>query len=268
MARVKSPLLFSKYFRISKDSIENYGLIDPFLNVDTQLFIDPVLLSKSSFTEISNDAYQHFRQHFNNYIRLLDISEKRNDAAWKAARKLLDLREPPQTGLGYGGSSRSGNSRPEEVRTAIMRTSQEIINLGSKDPEMISLMGFLEDNVGPDTISDFTTRVIMSDLAKITEEFCQKNNIPIKSFSSLQNRKLPVYNGKPIILVPRDIVRDLPVANDWSAIETAALKNKEIRDRVNSYLAGIAKPTIADRKAALKYVALGSAEDFEGFLNT
>jgi hypothetical protein len=70
----------------------------------------------------------------------------------------------------------------------------------------------------------------------------------------------------PIVLVPRDIVRELPVANDWSGIEAAALQNARIRDKVNRYLGGLAKPTVADRKAALRAAAMESAVDFNMFL--
>jgi hypothetical protein len=70
----------------------------------------------------------------------------------------------------------------------------------------------------------------------------------------------------PIVLVPKDIVRDLPIANDWSDIERAAMENARIRDRVNRFLGSIATPTVADRKQALRTAALGSRSDFEFFL--
>lgn len=65
---------------------------------------------------------------------MLGISQNEGDAAWKGARRLLDLNEPPENGLGYGGTGRSGISRPDKVREAMMRTSKEIIELGSNDP--------------------------------------------------------------------------------------------------------------------------------------
>jgi hypothetical protein len=162
--------------------------------------------------------------HFDNFIRLLTISQQEGDAAWKAARRLLDLREPPENGLGYGGSGRSGSSRPEDIRETIIRTTREIIKLGADDPEMVSLMGFFEDDVGPDTISDFTTRVIINDLAAITEEFCVANKVPVFDCNISSYHKLPKFKNKrgedvPFVRVPRDIVRDLPMANDWSEVE-------------------------------------------------
>jgi hypothetical protein len=148
MARIQNPLLFSQHFGIDPIKLKSAGLLDPFLDVDTQLFIDPVLLSHSSNELISVNAMQAFQTHFNNYIRLLSISKREGDAAWKGAQRLLDLGEPPENGLGYGGSGRSGSSRPDRIRDSMMKTSKEIIELGSNDPEMVSLMGFLKRKLG------------------------------------------------------------------------------------------------------------------------
>lgn len=271
MAKIQNPTLFSKYFEIDPGHIEKSGLIDPFLNVDIPLFIDPVLLEKSGINLIKTAATEQFRRHFGNFIRLLSISEQVGDVAWRGAERLLNLEEPPENGLGFGGSGRSGSSRPKDIRSKIMRTSKEIIRLGCKDPEMVSLMGFFEDGVGPDTISDFTTRVIMEPLATLTTNFCQSVGITTYRNDIVPNIHLPRYmdaRGKEryVVLVPRDIVRDLPIANDWNDIELAVLQNQRIRDRFNALLARIAKPSIADKKAALREAALASSDSFEEFL--
>lgn len=186
MKPFKDPILFSKHFHLDTDALDNAGLIDPFVNVDTPLFIDPILLAKSANRTIREEAFPAFRTHFDNFVRLLAISVAEGDAAWRGAERLLDLREPPENGLGYGGSSRSGSSRPQDVRDGIIRTAKEVVDLGSRDPEMISLMGFFEEKVGPDTISDFTTRVIIRQLAKITEEFCLEHRVPTKRLDAEQ----------------------------------------------------------------------------------
>ncbi|WP_215757223.1 hypothetical protein [Gluconobacter sp. P5H9_a] len=209
MALVRNPILFSTYFDVPAQTITAAGLIDPFLDVDVPLFIDPVLLEKSSNTTIATLAINRFRRHFEVLVRMLAISRAENDAAWKGACRQLDLSEPPENGLGYGGSGRSGSSRPQDICEAILRTSKEIIALGARDPEMISLMGFFEEDVGPDTISDLTTTVIMDDLAAITEAFCQANGVPL--FETDTGHKLPRFktlSGRiiPIVLVPEDIV--------------------------------------------------------------
>ena len=149
MATVKGPVLFSTQFAVDPERFSEAGLIDPFLDVDTQLFVDP-LLAKSANDVIRNEALEVFRGHFENFVRLLIISRIEGDAAWRAAQRLLDLREPPENGLGYGGSGRSGSSRPDQVRDAILRTAKEIVDLGARDPEMISLMGFFKERVCPE----------------------------------------------------------------------------------------------------------------------
>ena len=271
MARVQNPILFSTYFGVPPADLARAGLIDPFLDVDIPLFIDRVLMEKSGNDTIRTSALQRFRRHFEILVRMLAISKAQNDPAWKAARRQLDLREPPGNGLGYGGSGRSGSSRPQDIREEILRTSKEIITLGASDPEMISLMGFFEENVGPDTISDLTTTVILEDLASITEGFCRTAGIPVTTSSISEQHELPKFiDGRdralPILLVPIDIVRELPIANDWSDIERAAMENARIRERVNRFLGGIIRPTVVDRKRALRQAALGSVADFDFFL--
>ena len=271
MARVKDPVLFSTNFGLPPEEFLKAGLIDPFIDVDIPLFIDPALFEKSSNPRIHIDALARFRRHFEVLVRMLAISKAENDAAWKGARRQLDLSEPPQNGLGYGGSGRSGSSRPDDIQEQILRTAKEIVQLGANDPEMISLMGFFEEDVGPDTISDLATTAIMPDLAVITEEFCKAHDVPLFSFDISPGHALPRIidsrgRAKPLVLVPRDIVRELPIANDWSDIESAAMQNARIRQRVNDFLGGIIRPTIVERKQALRNAALGSSSDFDYFL--
>lgn len=273
MPFIKDPILFSAHSGLDPEAFGQAGLVDPFINVDTQLFVDPILLEKSANRIINTEAHKAFRDHFDSFVRLLAISQTKGDAAWRAAQRLLNLREPPENGLGYGGSGRSGSSRPDEIRDAILKTAKEIVELGSHDPEMISLMGFFEERVGPDTISDFTTRVIERQLAKITEAFCIKHGIPTEKHGDEQEFGLPyVQNGasakKAIVLIPCDIVRELPIARDWSGIEAAASANNRIRARVNAFLSGLIRPTVADRKAALRAATMESAELFDLFLGS
>lgn len=271
MKAFSDPTLFSKHFNIDPEELSKAGLIDPFLDVDTQLFIDPILLEKCANTLISGEAHTALRNHFGNVFRLLAISAKEGDAPWKGAQRLLDLTEAPFNGLGYGKGDRDGTSRPDELRDTILRTSKEVVQLGEADPEMISLMGFFEENVGPDTISDLTSRIIFPQLAQITKDFCLSNGIAVKKSNASPNFELPHFKGqsgrmRALVLVPRDILRDLPMARDWSEVFDAAQENQAVRDRVNEFLAGIAKPTVAERKSALRRAAMQSDEAMNEFV--
>lgn len=271
MKSFSNPTLFSKHFKIDPDELEKAGLIDPFLDVDTQLFIDPILLEKSGLPLIRVEAHKALRDHFSNVFRLLAISKNEGDAPWKAAQRLLELSEAPFNGLGYGKGDRDGTSRPSELRDTILRTSKEVVQLGEADPEMISLMGFFEENVGPDTISDLTSRIIFPQLAQTTKDFCTAHGIPVKKSNASPNFELPHFKGqsgrmRAMVLVPRDIVRDLPMAQDWSEVLEAAQENQAIRDRVNQLLAGIARPTVADRKDALRRATMQSDKAMNEFV--
>ena len=180
------PILFSVYFDIDPVAFDKAGLLDPYINTDTPLFIDPLLIDKSSNSLLATTGIQQFREHFEKLVKLLTIVDEEGDPAWLAAERQLSLSEPAENGLGYSKKARDGTSRPREVRLQLLRTTRKIIALGSKDPEMLSLMGFLEPGVGSDTISDFTTKAMTGALAQITHEFCKAQGVDLQ-FNSLSD---------------------------------------------------------------------------------
>ncbi|MDI2113115.1 hypothetical protein [Commensalibacter nepenthis] len=281
MSKIIRPVLFSSYFNISTDILFDNGLIDPFINCDTPLFIDPFLLEKSQNSLIKNQAVNRLKNQFQNIIKFLIQSKKENDAAWKAALRLLNLHEAQVTSLGYGHSGRFGSSRSGNIKITILRVCREIIEVGFEDPELICMMNFFEDGIGVDTISDLTTNIIFDDLAEITKDFCQKYNIPLekRELFGLNNRfvncnvnaasqnkcyDLPVLkNGYPIVLVPKDIVKVLQ-----SDIDGVISQNYYIRDAINRYWGNVTKLTIANKKAAIKRSTFEDVHNFETLLKS
>lgn len=263
------PTLFSEKFCISSEELDNENLLDPYIETDTPLFIDPLLIDKSTNTILRTEGISQFRTYFDSVVRLLAMSESQGDAAWRAAANRLSLKEPAENGLGYSRGNRAGTSRPRDVRHQLLMTIKEVIRLGSKDPEMLSLMGFLEEGVGPDTISDFTTVAMSDALAKITHDFCEEHSVPMHS-NDLSQFHLPVVekNGelKPIVLIPRDVLRDLPVTDSWGDVWEAAEHNQILRDKLSVMLAGIAQPTVVEQKAAIRRAVTQSSDIFDAFL--
>lgn len=263
------PTLFSEKFGVDPTELDNAGLLDPYIKTDTPLFIDPLLIDKSTNMVLRTDGITQFREYFDSVVRLLAMSERRGDPAWQGAAKRLSLKEPAENGLGYSKGNRAGTSRPRELRQQLLLTIQEVIRLGSKDPEMLSLMGFLEEGVGPDTISDFTTVAMAEALANITHSFCSEHSIPMHA-NSLSDLPLPLVekHGKvrPMVLVPRDVLRDLPVTDNWGDVWEAAEHNQVLRDKLSVMLAGIAKPTVVEQKAAIRRAVTESSSVFDAFL--
>ena len=256
------PVLFSGHYGVSASALNAAGLLDPIMNSDTKLFIDPLLLWKSQNPLIISEGRTTVETSFQNVIGLLDISEAEGDVAWKGAYKALNLDERAETSLGYGAAGTSGSSRPPELRHGILRTAKQIITLGEKNPAMIPLMGLFESGVGPDTLSDMTTNFLLPTLARITEKFCVANAIPVQAFGPrYAGFKLPAnpyHPSLPVLLVPRDMLRDLPLAADWADVSRVILEVREIRDAVNAMFGNFAKATISQKKAAVRRVALSS----------
>lgn len=272
-ASLIQPVLFSSKFGIASKVLEKAGLVDPILNSDTKLFIDPLLISKSKNSLIRAKGIALLAQRFRDILDLLDSSQSVGDVAWKGAYKQLNLDERAETGLGYGGASTHGSSRPPKLRNAILTTAQQIIRLGEKNPNIIPLMGLFEEGVGPDTLSDMTTNVLLPLLCEITEEFCKSHTVPVKKYGALYgNRSLPenplskADPPLPIILVPRDVLRDLPLAADWSDVSRVAMEVQEIRDAVNAMFGDWSKASVTEKKKALRSAALSSLKNLRELL--
>lgn len=75
-----------------------------------------------------------------------------------------------------------------------------------------------------------------------------------------------VRGAPPIILVPTDILRDLPVATDWSGVADAAQKNEELRLKVNTQIAELWSAKTREQKAQVREWALSNRDAFEAFL--
>jgi hypothetical protein len=242
MGKIRNPKLFSQEFNVEPKALAKLGLLDPILNGDTRLFIDPILLRSSRNVVIQSVGQQSFSKYFGDIIKLLANSKVTGDLAWRNADRRFKLGELPSLCLGFGGDTTRGRSADEATQTKILVTAKEIVDLGVRDPELFSLVGLLESGVGPDTIGDMTAHAILPALIDITSAAAKELGVKVKdSYIDGIEARLPLnrFSEKPLLLVPTDILRDLPVANDWSDISDAAAKNAAIRNRVNALIGDI-----------------------------
>ena len=270
--KTKNPILFSKYFNLDESKLLKMGILDPFLNIDTKLFIDPLLLPISQHKEIHELAYKEYKDFFLKVLKLLKASKKTNDTPWKAADRLLNIKEIKGMCLGYSSDSIQGNSIGEELRSNIIFTAKEIIDLGIDDPEMFSLLGILEEGIGPDRISDLTSNIIIDSILKLNERILDQFLIEREKFYIKGNEynlvRHPLITNKkiPIILTPIDILRDLPIANGWDDISSVASKNQDLRNKVNSQIGDIWSIKTKKDKEKIRENLLKSKEAFNTFL--
>jgi hypothetical protein len=93
MAKFTNPVRLSTHFGFDTALLDMAGALDPTLNVDTALFIDPLLLSGSQHPEISTDAQATYEAHFVTVIRLLAASKTVGDVPWRSAMRQLSFPE-------------------------------------------------------------------------------------------------------------------------------------------------------------------------------
>ena len=270
MAKADNPITFGRQFEISSERLDELGVLNCTLAIDTRLFIDPLLLSSSKHEEIQN-ASEQYRTHFEQVIALLKASRCKDDAAWKAARKKLKFPEVNGTCLGYGAGSIHGSGFGKALTEKILQVASEIVEIGVEDPSLFPAMALFEANIGPDRISDMTTNVIFNSLAQFNERILGSLNLKGKKFSDRIGTGIFLENPfeskpTPIILVPSDVLRDLPVAQDWDGIVNASAKNEELRDNVNKHIAEIWAKKNKRAKGVLKNQALTDGESFKALL--
>jgi hypothetical protein len=270
MGKIRDPVRFSAYFGIPPSVLSAAGAFDPILNADTRLFIDPLLLGKSSHPEMiaaSEDWHDYFRR----IIKLIGASSQKNDLMWRAAAQLIGTGEFKGTCLGYGSGTIDGRGIGPSLTAQIMATAKTIVEMGVKDPEFFSLLPLFEEDVGSDLISDQTALIIAAHLAVFTANTLTDVSVDTIAFDFGETQfHLPVNpfvtekgRALPIILVPQDVLATLPVAYGPEDIDTVVSHNRALRGRVNRRLG---KSWAQLSKGEIKRFVLSSKTAFSKFL--
>jgi hypothetical protein len=244
MAVIRNPRKFTDQFGVPLERFRESGLLDPVLNADTQLFIDPLLLERSDNPIIRERGAAKFKKRFTDVYRLLHI-RPRTEVVEAALDRLLQFPEIAGTCLGYTAGGVGGHGMGPEKRARFMHVAAQVEEVGRVDPRLIPVLAILESGIGADLISDMTANIIVEELAEITTAFCTANGIPTERFmvggvEHLLPRN-PMINKRssPIVLVPTDILRDLPEADNWEDVIKLTVHNAQLRARVNHYIAEI-----------------------------
>ncbi len=278
MAKIVKPVRFSKFFRLDEALLRKLGVLDPTLNVDTKLFMDPLLFEESAHPEIAQGAQATYEEYFTKVIKFLRAANDPDGVAWRTAKRLLSFPEIKWTCLGYGAGSVSGSGSGDRMTAQMAQTGKEIVDLGVDDPDLFAAMALFEENFGPDHISDMVANVVLGDLIKFNERILSNFSIPREKVKlSLRNGNsfeaiLPVNpclrgNVRPVILVPLDILRELPISTDWSDVADAAAQNQELRDRVNTHIAELWKSRTLKDKDEVRRWALQKKDSFTDFMD-
>lgn len=272
MAKVRNPKTVSAAFNLDPDDFARLGVLDTTLAIDTRLFIDPLLFIDSTHAEIRNDAVSQYRGHFESVIKFLVATQSPDDVPWRSARRLLAFHEIRGTCLGYGAASIQGSGFGSELTARILKIGKEIVDLGIRDPDLFPAMALFEADIGPDRISDMATNVIRASLAVFNKRILSDLRITGDNFRILDisgEFLVNPYQSRrtPVILVPTDILRPLPIVRDWDGIADAASHNDSLRYRVNQHIGHIWASTAKRDKQRLHDEALASKQAFQTLLD-
>lgn len=263
------PRRINEVFGVPEDDLVKEGVFNAFVDIDSKLYVDPHLLASSAQPELQG-AYDTFRSYFQNIITLIQASKRPGDSMFREAVRRLTFREIPNTSLGYSSTGNLGSGIGRSLAQRLAVTAKEIIEAGISDPTIFELIGLLEEDVGADRVSDMTVQIILPHLLAYSQRVARNLKLPTRSESKWgATYELPIDpdSGSPIILVPQDILRNLPVAHDWSDIDYVCQHNAELRKRVNETIGDTwREATRRLKKRELRDVLLRNPEAFKDLI--
>ena len=265
----QKPITLSSALGIASKDVLDAGVIDVTLNCDTNLFIDPLLMRESSDKGFSACSHETFVKRFETVIRLIQLIKADGDKAERAARDQLTFPEIRYTHLGFSTGT-NGAGFGQGLTTELVDSAKQVIELGTNDPDLFLALALFEKNVGPDRIGDMTTNIIIECLSEFNIRAAGKLQLDVKEFrigrKNLPFPSNPLDIDEPLILVPSDIVRQLPVAADWDSIRSAAKSSSDFRRDVNNFVGEIWAAKTAEKKKTIKNIILGNKDALEALL--
>ena len=164
----------------------------------------------------------------------------------------------------------------KELRLRLLHTAKAIVDLGIDRPELFALLPLIEDDIGPDRISEMTTRIIARHLEQYTQRVLLQTQVLLHDVMiKTESYRLPInpLEGRdrisvPVVLAPQDVLRDLPTASDWDDVSRVAAQNAAYRERVNEAIGEIWAVRSRRQKAEIRRAVLTSKEAALKLLST
>jgi hypothetical protein len=222
-------VLFSDAFKIDRTAADDW--FDPILDSDTELFVDPFLIFKSSSSHWSR-AHNGLVEHFNRIFFLLARTGGNNRSPYLGkALGLLLFPEPWEFGLGYTAQGVRGSGGGEGLARQIAGAMNAAIDRGIQHLDHFETLGIFNEGIGPDRISDLTCSILKNHFIAYTEAVARRHKLATEQhtveYAGLDETgdwvdataELPTnpFTEGPILLVPRRFLRRLPTLNatDW-----------------------------------------------------
>ncbi|MCD7785558.1 MAG: hypothetical protein LUH18_08320 [Oscillospiraceae bacterium] len=247
-------MFISSYFNRDFSAL---GTFDAVMDTDSHYFINITRLKDASTFEFK-ESYNKVNSYFKNIAILLDNAENKSesDRFYREALKRFDFPEVNGINLGFS-TTKYGAAFGTVLSKKIIGDAYDIIKKGIKDPEIFHLVGLFEDNVGPDRLSDMFATIIKDDIYAYTKRINEEIGITPDNFPNETFKNGVVHNSYKncdLLLLPKEILHELPIARCWDDIDRVMSENKAIRDEINQMVgSGWREYSSCQKKAFLKH---------------
>ena len=210
------------------------------MDADSHYFINITRLKDSTTLEFVS-AYLKINEYFHTIALLLDNASEKTvkDRFYKEALKRFDFPEVNGINLGFSQTG-IGAAFGKGLRDIVIADAFDIIKAGTKRPEFFHLIGLFEDNVGPDRLSDMIARIIKDNIYEYTRRINLELEITPDNYPNEIFADGVVYNPYKkcdLLLLPKEILHELPIARSWDDIDRVISENEAIRREINYMVA-------------------------------
>lgn len=236
---------FSEYYKINKTTQDDW--FDPILDMDTLLFIDPLLVYKyknSLFLNSHSKIIDFFKGAFN--IAATSTKDPKN-LKYRMLLNMMVFPEVSEICLGYSSNNTSGLGSGNIFSKNIVKSIYDSIDIGLININHFESIGIFNGGIGRDRLSDATANIIKEELILYTQQVCKSHKIKLsnhyvkhthynKKISRWENTyvKLPTnpyYPNRGVILVPLNFLGLEPYINSKSFFDYCwDYKNQQVRD--------------------------------------
>lgn len=265
-------LYFSDFFKVPSETVEDYGAFDVSLVSDLPLFIDPFLLFNSKKPE-----YRKLHNEIIKYLSFLKDKATNQSLSPGLIGAWYRFPEISQNWLGFSVADNKGRGLGQGFARSLHTNLHRLFTDFGKEKitrsSHLEKLCLIEEGVGKDNISDFTTNLIHEFLLKYTQAFARKhikkkfrNKVTVEKVrfnyeTETWERRvfdLPSHQGGYVLLTPRDMltkddtwINKSDLLDDFHDIPDA-IPNEQLRAQINNYFRKVLpkKPTKKDERAA------------------
>ncbi len=245
---------FSDFFEVPPATLAGYGAFDVSLISDLPLFIDPFLLFNSSKPE-----YQALHESILKYLTFLRDKSSEGPLSDGLLRAWFCFKEVKENWFGFTILGNGGRGLGMEFARSLngsLTTLFADTDMPIAESHHMEKVSLIQDGVGRDSISDFTTNLIKEFLLEYSQTFAL-THVPAKKRKNFTIRRvsfnydteswidrsytLPAKDGKFVLLTPEDMltgdetwINRQDLLNHFSTVPRA-ITDAALREQVSNY---------------------------------